>query len=69
MSGMHPQFMTAKRFPVHAAIETLDLVTLADLLKKEANFHFGRKLANSEVTFQMTEPDTCDNAINLRHQN
>ena len=49
MSGLHPQFMLSKRFPVHAAIELLDLPALAKLLKEEARFHFGRKLTDSEV--------------------
>ena len=49
MSGMHPQFMLSKRFPMHTAIERLDLTTLAELLKNEARFHFGRKLTDSEV--------------------
>ena len=49
MSGMHPQFMLSKRFPMHTAIERLDLATLAELLKKESRFHFGRKLTDSEV--------------------
>ena len=50
MSGLHPQFMLSKRFPVHAAIELLDLHTLAKLLNEEARFHFGRKLTDSEVS-------------------
>ena len=49
MSGLHPQFMLSKRFPVHAAIELLDLLALAKMLKEEARFHFGRKLTDSEV--------------------
>ena len=34
---------------VHAAIELLDLESLAKLLNEEARFHFGRKLTDSEV--------------------
>ena len=51
MSGMHPQFMLSKRFPVHAAIELKDLTTLASLLSKsrDAQFHFERKLTDNEV--------------------
>ena len=49
MSGLHPQFMLSKRFPVHAAIELLDLLALAKMLNEEARFHFGRKLTDSEV--------------------
>ena len=52
MSGMHPQFMLSKRFPVHTAIELQDLTTLASLLSQErdARFHFERKLTDNEVT-------------------
>ena len=49
MDGIHPKFVLSKRFPVHAAIELLDLHTLAKLLNEEARFHFGRKLTDSEV--------------------
>ena len=46
---MHPQFMLAKRFPVHAAIEMQDLTALASLLSQtmDARFHFERKLTNN----------------------
>ena len=52
MSGLHPQYMLSKRFPVHAAIELQDLHTFASLLcnRKEASYHFDRKLTNSEVS-------------------
>jgi len=52
MSGMHPQFMLSKRFPVHTAIELQDLTTLASLLSQErdARFHFERKLTDNEVS-------------------
>ena len=51
MSGMHPQFMLSKRFPLHTAIEMQDLKTLASLLSQErdARFHFERKLTDNEV--------------------
>ena len=46
MSGLHPQYMLSKRFPVHAAIELQDLKTIALLLgnPKDARYHFDRKL-------------------------
>ena len=49
---MHPQFMLAKRFPVHAAIEMQDLTALASLLSQtmDARFHFERELTNNEVS-------------------
>ena len=52
MSGLHPQYMLSKRFPVHAAIELQDLQTFASLLcnKREASYHFDRKLTNTEVS-------------------
>ena len=53
MCELHPQFMLAKQFPVHAAIETLDFVTLEELLGKEGSFHVRRKLPNSEVETQV----------------
>ena len=51
MSGLHPQYMLSKRFPVHAAIELQDLKTIASLLgnPKDARYHFDRKLTNNEV--------------------
>ena len=51
MSGLHPQYMLSKRFPVHAAIELQDLKTIASLLgnPKDARYHFDRKLINNEV--------------------
>ena len=55
MSGLHPQYMLSKRFPVHAAIELQDLHTFASLLcnKREASYHFDRKLTNSEVSISL----------------
>ena len=52
MSGLHPQYMLSKRFPVHAAIELQDLHTFASLLcnQREADYHFDRRLTNSEVS-------------------
>jgi len=52
MDGIHPKFVLSKRFPVHAAIEQLDLVNLKSLLTpaSDARFHFGRKLTNTEVS-------------------
>jgi hypothetical protein len=51
MDGIHPKFVLSKRFPVHAAIEQLDLVALKNLLTpaSDARFHFGRKLTNTDV--------------------
>lgn len=51
MDGIHPKFVLSKRFPVHAAIEQLDLAALKSLLTpaSDARFHFGRKLTNTEV--------------------
>jgi len=52
MSGLHPQYMLSKRFPVHAAIELQDLKSIATLLgnQKDARYHFDRKLTNNEVS-------------------
>merc|ERR1712079_473279 len=52
MSGLHPQYMLSKRFPVHAAIELQDLKSLATLLGNQngARYHFDRKLTNNEVS-------------------
>ena len=54
MSGLHPQYMLSKRFPVHAAIELQDLQSFASLLcnQREADYHFDRKLTNSEASVQ-----------------
>ena len=51
MSGLHPQYMLSKRFPVHAAIELQDLKGFVSLLRdpKDARYHFDRKLTNNEV--------------------
>ena len=58
MSGLHPQYMLSKRFPVHAAIELQDLHTFASLLcnRREASYHFDRKLTNSEVSMNSRDP-------------
>ena len=52
MDGIHPKFVLSKRFPVHAAIEQLDLHALQQLLTpvSDARFHFGRKLTGTEVS-------------------
>ena len=51
MNGMHPQFILSKRFPVHTAIEQMNIPELLKQLKPEdARFHFGRKLTNCEVS-------------------
>ena len=52
MSGLHPQYMLSKRFPVHAAIELQDLKSIASLLgnERDARYHLDRKLTNNEVT-------------------
>ena len=52
MSGLHPQYMLSKRFPVHAAIELQDLQSIASLLgnERDARYHLDRKLTNNEVT-------------------
>ena len=56
MSGLHPQYMLSKRFPVHAAIELQDLKSIASLLsnEKDARYHFDRKLTNNEVMISWT---------------
>ena len=56
MSGLHPQYMLSKRFPVHAAIELQDLKSIATLLgnQKDARYHFDRKLTNNEVNKKQT---------------
>ena len=61
MSGLHPQYMLSKRFPVHAAIELQDLKTIATLLcnVKEARYHFERKLTNNEVQLMILVKKTC----------
>ena len=48
-STPHKTYLYNMRSQVHAAIELLDLSTLAKLLNEEARFHFGRKLTDSEV--------------------
>jgi len=52
MSGLHPQYMLSKRFPVHAAIELQDLKSIASLLgnERDARYHLDRKLTNNEVS-------------------
>ena len=52
MDGIHPKFVLSKRFPVHAAIEQLDLHALKNLLTpvSDARFHFGRKLTNTDIS-------------------
>ena len=52
MSGMHPQFLLSKRFPVHTAVEKQDTSALASLLghAMDARFHLSRKLPDSDVS-------------------
>ena len=52
MSGIHPQFLLSKRFPVHTAIETQDTRALASLLAEpvDAQFYFSRKLTSTGVS-------------------
>ena len=52
MDGIHPKFVLSKRFPVHAAIEQLNLHALKDLLTpvSDARFHFGRKLTATDIS-------------------
>ena len=52
MDGIHPKFVLSKRFPVHAAIEQLNLHALKDLLSpvSDARFHFGRKLTATDIS-------------------
>ena len=52
MDGIHPKFVLSKRFPVHAAIEQLNLHALKDLLTpvSDARFHFGRKLTATDLS-------------------
>ena len=38
MDGIHPKFVLSKRFPVHAAIEQLDLVNIFLINKYLSNF-------------------------------
>ena len=63
MSGLHPQYMLSKRFPVHAAIELQDLKSIATLLgnQKDARYHFDRKLTNNEVSIE-----TVNNTFNIK---
>ena len=52
MDGIHPKFVLSKRFPVHAAVEQLQLLELERLLTptSDAKFHFGRKLNNTDIS-------------------
>ena len=56
MSGIHPQFLLSKRFPVHTAIETQDTRALASLLAEpvDAQFYFSRKLTSTGVSILCT---------------
>ena len=68
MSGLHPQYMLSKRFPVHAAIELQDLKSIATLLgnQKDARYHFDRKLTNNEVSKKQLINNTNKN-IKCKH--
>ena len=52
MDGIHPKFVLSKRFPVHAAVEQLNLEELEKLLTpaSDARFHFGRKLNGTDIS-------------------
>jgi len=68
MDGIHPKFVLSKRFPVHAAIEQLNLHALKDLLTpvSDARFHFGRKLTNTDISVlhqACTNRPHCEQAI------
>ena len=52
MEGIHPKFILSKRFPVHAAVEQVNLDSLEQLLTpaSDAKFHFGRKINGTDIS-------------------
>ena len=69
MSGLHPQYMLSKRFPVHAAIELQDLKSIASLLsnEKDARYHFERKLTNNEVIISWKKIFSLVDRMNIEY--
>ena len=73
MSGIHPQFLLSKRFPVHTAIETQDTRALASLLAEpvDAQFYFSRKLPSTGVSILCTivkEKTAINIQVSVLHQ-